>query len=227
MFVGLWTPIATATTAAVLVDLYVDARVGGSRGFFAYHHQALLTAVTALMVAAPSGRSLSLDRWLALRRAAAAGLPPPQERGALWAQRLIALQVSAVYLWSVVDKLSPDHLSGARLERIVMHHYTGSDLPTSAALSAAFVVAAWAVIAVEAALGIGLWWRSARRLLVPLGVLFHAALFLTLPVCVFSALMVLLYLAYADPDAVAATIDRLLGGPAAQVCHTPTAVRDE
>lgn len=215
--VGLRTRAATGLTAAVLVHLYVAAGTTAYARFFSHHHQALLVFLFVLLVFVPAGRSLSVDRWLAVKRAAAAGVAAPPERGPLWAQRLIALQVSAVYLWSVVDKLSLDFVTGARLERIAMELYVGSDLPEGAVVHALFVAASWAVLILEVALGVGLWSAPARRWLVPLGILFHSLLFLAVPVCVFSALMVLLYLAYAAPEAVDRAIARLVGAPAPAV----------
>ncbi|MEZ4382598.1 MAG: HTTM domain-containing protein [Nannocystaceae bacterium] len=213
VLVGLRTRLATALTAAVLVHLHLAADAVPFARFFTHHHQALLTALFVLLVFVPAGRSLSVDRWLATRRAAERGAAPPAERGPLWALRLVALQVSAVYLWSVVDKLSPDFLSGARLERIAMELYAGSDLTEGTLFRGLLVAASWAALALEAALGVGLWSRRARRWLVPAGILFHAALFLALPVCVFSALMVLLYLAFAAPAAVDRAIARLVEAP--------------
>lgn len=205
MMAGLATRLATALVAAVLLHLHLSAATGGHLRFFAHHHQVLLTYVTCLMVLVPAGRSLSLDRWLAARRG-----PPPPERGPLWPQRLIALQVSAVYFWSAVDKLAPDYLSGARLERTLMDFYVGSDFFPSPALHALLIAASVLVLVLELALAVGLWSRRARRWLIPLGIALHAAFFLALPLCVFSALMVLLYLAFLDPAAVHRAIDRLL-----------------
>lgn len=205
MMAGLATRLATALVAAVLLHLHLSAATGGHLRFFAHHHQALLTYVTCLMVLVPAGRSLSLDRWLAARRG-----PPPPERGPLWPQRLLALQVSAVYLWSAVDKLAPDYLRGARLERTFMEIYVGSDFFPSPALHALLVAASLLVLLLELALAVGLWSPRARRWLIPLGIALHAAFFLALPLCVFSALMVLLYLAFLDPAAVHRAIDRLL-----------------
>ena len=50
----------------------------------------------------------------------------------------------------------------------------------------------------------------ARYLLLP-GLAFHAVIYCTLPVYTFSATMVVLYLAYFDPDDVHGFIDRLQG----------------
>lgn len=211
---GLATPLAAALTAGVLLRLYVDAHLGGpARAFFAHHHQALLTAVFVLLALAPAGRSLSLDRWRRLRREARGGPPAPPERGPLWPLRLLALQASAVYLWSAIDKLALDFLTGARLERIAMELYFGSDLPEHATFGALVVLSAWCVLLLEIALGVGLWSSDARRWLIPAGIALHALLYLAVPVCVFSALMVLLYLAYADPAAVDRALARLLPPP--------------
>ena len=57
-------------------------------------------------------------------------------------------------------------------------------------------------MALEFALALGVWRPRWHRLLLPLGVAFHAGLYVLLPVHTFSATMVLLYLAVIDPSAV-------------------------
>ncbi|WAS97287.1 hypothetical protein [Nannocystis punicea] len=63
-----------------------------------------------------------------------------------------------------------------------------------------------AVVAPELAPALGVWRARWHRRLLPLGVAFHAALYVLLPVHTFSATMVLLYLAAIDPDAVARAV---------------------
>lgn len=61
-------------------------------------------------------------------------------------------------------------------------------------------------------LAVGLWFERTHRALMPLGIALHAVLFWSLPVSTFSATMLLLYLAFVDPDRVHTTVQRLTDG---------------
>jgi hypothetical protein len=73
------------------------------------------------------------------------------------------------------------------------------------------IAASAATVALEYALAFGMLHARTRRWLVLPGLLLHAAFYIVLPVRTFSATMFVLYLAYFDPDAVHAVIDRLSG----------------
>lgn len=118
-----------------------------------------------------------------------------------------------VYLSSAFDKCNAAFLSGERLQHSLQFLYWGADPVTLPLWGPATAAAAWVVVALEVALGVGLWWGPARRWLAPAGVLLHVAFYLLLPVGTFSLTMILLYLAYADPDAVHEAIDRMVGAP--------------
>ena len=173
---------------------------------FVHHHISLLLIAVALLSLTGCGRSLSVDRWRALR----AGHAPP-ERAPRWGMWLVALQVSAVYLWGAIDKLSVGFLSGERIQHHLAWHYFGSDVPTGVWFTLGCQALALATVALELALAVGLWFSAARRWLLPAGVLFHAGLYLTLPVATFTVTMFVLYLAFLDPAAVHRGLDRLLG----------------
>ena len=59
------------------------------------------------LTATPCGRSLSLDRWRALRR----GTAPP-ERGPILGLRLITMMIGVVYLFGTESKLTWAYVSG-------------------------------------------------------------------------------------------------------------------
>ncbi|MCY1007811.1 HTTM domain-containing protein [Nannocystis pusilla] len=202
MLVGLWTRAATAAAAMVVATMYFAIGAAGGRTAWIHHHHFVLMSATVLCALTPCGRSLSLDRWRALARARRLGVAAPAERGPLLGLRLMTAQLSAVYLWSAIDKCEAGFLSGARLEQIAGFYYFGSDLPLGTALTIVSATAAWTVVALEFALAIGVWRPRWHRVLLPLGVAFHAGLYVLLPVHTFSATMVLLYLAVIDPSAV-------------------------
>ena len=185
---------------------------GHQRGVepWSHHHTTFLAVVTFLLCLTPSGRSFSLDRILAIRRAERAGLAWPREWGNLWGLRLVALQLSAIYFWGAVDKSRLAFLGGDRIEQPLMYLYFGSDHPGQW-LQVLSVAVAISTVCLEYVLTIGLWFRRLMLPLMVLGVIFHAAIYYFLPVSVFSVASVAAYLAYMPPEAVHRFFDRLLG----------------
>jgi len=206
MLVGLRSGLATAGAGLTALALVHVAGVEE----YTHHHSYLLAAATCLLALAPCGGSFSVDRWLAVRDARTRGEPPPPEQGDLWAAWLLAAQLSAVYFWSAVSQLTPAFLSGERLQQTYVALYSPSDCPHFPAFAPLMMALALAVVALELALAFGLWNRRARRWLMPAGLAFHAALYLTVPVLTLSATMVLLYLAFL-PDEVHRAVDALVG----------------
>jgi hypothetical protein len=212
MLFGLYAQIAAGATAAVLIAGANYLEGTGVGWGWNHHHVYLLTAATALLAFAPCGRSYSLDRWRALQRAAATGAPPPPERGPTWAITLIAVQVSAVYLWGAFDKSTISWLSGDKIESQLLFYTFDSDPPDVPGWRLVVLALAIGTVVTEYAMAIGLWFARARRWLVPIGIAFHVFVYTSVPVSVFSALTTVLYLAYVDPDAAHRAIDRLSGG---------------
>jgi uncharacterized membrane protein YphA (DoxX/SURF4 family) len=210
-FAGLYTRFAGAWLSLTLVVAFYHLGIRlGMRDEFHHHHTRLLIVATCLVALSPSGRSLSVDRYLDVTRAAREGRAPAPERGPLWAQRLIALQISVLYLFTAIDKTRLGFLNGARLEQIYVHLYTNSSYPDWPGFHALAVAASVVTVVLEYALAFGLWVPRARRVLVPLGVAFHLVLYYSVPLSTFTASMCLLYLAFADPERVHASIDVLL-----------------
>lgn len=212
MLVGWHARLGTLAAAAVAWVLVFGVGRSGVMFEWTHHHTTLLAYAVALCALTPCGGSFSVDRWLAVRAAAAERRPPPPERGPVWAVPLFGVLVSTVYLWGTIDKVTVAFLSGARLEQIGMSVYGSSDFVATGALHALFSAAAVGVTVLEIVLAVGLWSTRARRVLVPIGIVLHAAFYLLLPlVQTFSFTMMLLYLGFYDPDDVHDAIDALVG----------------
>jgi hypothetical protein len=209
MLVGWRAQLAAAASAMVLA--LAAARYATERNDWAHHHVYLLLASTFCIALTPCGRSYALDRWNALARAERTGLPPPLERGLVWAQHLIAVQLTAVYFWGAIDKCNAGWLSGGKLESQLLFYVFDSDPPALPGWGALVRVLSIATVALELGLAIGLWFPRARRWLIPAGVVFHVLIYVSLPVTIFSALSCVLYLSYLDPDRVHAAVDRMTG----------------
>jgi hypothetical protein len=198
MFLGLFSqPAAFVAGSVQLYGFYV---IGG--GNWVHHNTYLLAVATLLMALIPCGRSYSLSRWRGLRRGKV--LP---ERGATWALSLITLQVSIAYFWGAVDKCEAQYLSGDRLEQISLYLYFGSDYPSLPGFHHLMVAGAWGSVILEYWLAAALWLPKQRRYAIVAGILFHAMIYVVLPVSTFSVMMWMLYLAACDPDEVHRVLD--------------------
>ena len=188
---------------------------GHERGVepWTHHHTTFLAIVTFVLCLTPSGRSFSLDRILAIRRAERSGVAWPREWGNLWGLRLVALQLSAIYFWGAMDKSRMAFLGGDRIEQPLMYLYFGSDYPGEW-LHVLSIVIAVSTVSLEYVLTVGLWFRRIVFPLMVLGVIFHAAIYYFLPVSVFSVASIAAYLAYMPPSSVHRFFDRLLGSSA-------------
>ena len=217
LMVGLWTRFAAVATAATMLTLFVF--LGHVRDVepYRHHHVYLLVASTVLLALTRCGHSLSLDRMWWLYRAEGRGGAAPLERGPLFGQRLLAMQVSAVYLWATWDKLTPAFLSGERLQHVMIDRYTTSDPVTLPGFALLCTAGAVSTVVIEGGLGFGLWIPRLQRYLIPLGAVFHAMLFVLLPVGPFTINMIVLYLAFVDPAVVHRITTRLFAGEPAVV----------
>ena len=211
MVLGIFSRFSTLVTGlTILVMYFVDLSDAILRGWWA-HHIYLLGFATILCALTPCGRSYSVDRWLAIRRAQRRNEPLPEEAGNVWALRLIAIQVSSVYLWSAFDKLNIAFLSGERIQAIVMAKIYGSTFPGFDGFTTLALLIGVSTVIIEITLGIGLLIPRVRPFLVVVGFFFHGTIFILLPVFTFSATMWVLYLAYFNPDEIHKMIDKLQG----------------
>jgi hypothetical protein len=221
--IGLWTRYAVpfAAFCALYLVYYMGYLLGQED--YTHHHTTLLAWAMVWLALTPSGRSYSVDRWLALRRAERSGARAPEEQGNLWGLRLMSLQVAALYLWTAIAKCNLGFLSGARLAHYTMKFYTGSSSIDEGSMGLLFMLAAWATVALELALAVGLLFAKTRRWLLIPGLLLHGAFYALLDVSTFSVTMCVLYLSVCDADEVHRAIDRLNGYPARTGEHAASA----
>jgi hypothetical protein len=213
MFVGLWTRVSSAVSALTVAGLVYY--FGHFRGIEAWthHHTSLLMMSTVLIALTPCGRSFSVDRYLAVKRAEKHGVAPPEEHGELWGLRLIQVLLFCVYFWASVSKLSPGYLSGERMQHLLMQLYFGSTYPSWPGFALLCLAMAWGALVSEIALAFGLFVPRWLKYLIPLGILLHASFYIVFPVSTFSLNMILLYLAFVPVGWVHEGLDEMMGHP--------------
>jgi hypothetical protein len=147
---------------------------------------------------APAGAALSLDRW---RRARDSFWEFPER--APWAIRLMQVQLSVIYLFTVWIKLRGTTWNDgtAFSYSVRVDDLVRLELPTWITTSVAVSnVATYSALAVEFAMAVLVWNRRARPWVLAAGVLLHLAIEVTLRVGFFSLAMLLFYLAWLDPQ---------------------------
>lgn len=185
--VGLWTRASAVAAWLCLMSLH-------NRNVPIHNSGDILMLVMAAYLAiAPCGAACSLDRLVGVARGregqAARAIVP-------WAQRLMQLQVAAVYLCTSLSKLT-----GAQW-RSGMAAYYPLHLPDSARFPVPWVDArhlwlihalTWGAVGTELAFWTLVWVPRLRLWVLGLGVLLHLGIEYSLNIPLFSALMIASY----------------------------------
>jgi hypothetical protein len=158
----------------------------------------LLRIMAFFLLLAPSGASLSLDRWRRHRETFWEFPARPH-----WSLRLMQLQMSVIYLFTVWEKVRGEKWNDGTamsyaLRREEFARFLDPNLLTSTPLLVN--LATYGTLALEAALGILVWNRKARPWVLALGVIFHVSISLSVRIGFFTAAMLTLYLSFVPPE---------------------------
>ncbi|MEM6941315.1 MAG: HTTM domain-containing protein [Pseudomonadota bacterium] len=197
--------VSIGLLGAMILGFYGLTQMGIGLQGWNHHHVYILGIACFFLSMSDCGKSYSWDRWQALKEP---GGPLPEE-GALWGQRLIALQMSALYLWTAIDKTDRAFLSGERLEQTFVWSYSGRALEMLLLFPPLLAAMAVAVVLVEYFLAFAILTKRYRTVAVTLALPLHAVFYLLLPVSTYSATMIILYLAILDPKTVRTITDKM------------------
>jgi hypothetical protein len=156
----------------------------------------LFVLIMGLCVALPLGNVWSADRLILKKR----GLSPP--RATKWSQRLMALQVSYIYLYAFGVKFRS---SGWHDGSALYHTFASPGLvewPAELTFQPLLLALSWGTILVEMLFPILVWNRPARPYCLLVGALFHMGIEITMRIPVFSTLMVITYASYLTDEEV-------------------------
>lgn len=158
----------------------------------------LMRSITFLLIFSPCGHSLSIDSWL--------GKYFPQfarpKVWSLWCLRLIQIQLSIVYLWTVWHKLKGEAwVNGDAL-------YYATRLENLASFGIPFVFNSilimkfltWGTLLLEFSLGSLIWIENFRKPLIIMGIVFHLAIQYVMSIPFFELFMIALLINFFTPQ---------------------------
>lgn len=158
----------------------------------------LLRVMAVYLVFAPSGESLSWDRW---RRHRDAFWEFPLR--APWAMRMLQVQVSIIYVSAVWAKVAGAPWREGTATTFALRMLDQLRFPTPSFVSSSTLLTEWmtfGTLLVELSVGILVWNRRARPWVLGAGALMHLGIEISIMVGFFSIAMWCLYLVFVPPE---------------------------
>lgn len=162
--------------------------------------------ITFYLIFSPCAQKFSVDALIARKN----GLKL-RENWPVWSLRLIQIQVSVVYLWTLWHKLKGETwvdgtaiYYATRIENLKLFSvpFVLDSLPMIKALT-------WGTLLMEFGLGAMIWFSEFRKPLIAIGVIFHIGMHFVLSIPFFGISMILLLINFYTPEELKAFVDRI------------------
>lgn len=217
-------------TSAILLTVGLFTRINGlivflclvsiqQRNLFITNSGDTFLRVTGFfLMFAPAGAALSVDRLMRIWRGKEAAVIQPLSP---WAQRMIQIELSLLYFAAFCWKMKgPLWLHGAALY-YVYHLAALKRFPIPAWLLQPTIlkVGSWLALALEFSLGVLIWIKELRYILLGFGLLFHLSLEYSLNVPLFQWDVLSAYILFVDPADITRAWNWISGGVFAQRDH--------
>jgi len=164
--------------------------------WFLSSSEVLMRIVCVYMLFAPAGKSLSLDAYFAKKE----GRPWSQIHSP-WVMRLIQVQLSVVYIWTVWHKLKGDTWIDGTALYYASRLESMTNFPVPFLFDSIFFIKlmTWGTLVLELALGTLIWFKEFRKPLLVAGVLFHLGIEYTMSIPFFEIVMMVLLFTFVQP----------------------------
>ncbi len=181
------------------------------------NHPYFFLLVLLLLIFSPAGESFSVRAlFRRVSRGARGAASAVEVVAPLTVQRLIQFQVSVVYFFSALHKLTDQYLDGQVLAQLlapaILNGRVGQMLTSVLSVGTLqwfqasivrpefWIIAAWATVLLELTLPFALWIPRVRVAAMLLGIPFHLMIAYSMRVETFSTAMIATYLLFLDPD---------------------------
>ncbi len=151
------------------------------------------------LIFAPAGAALSLDRVIRIRRGKEPRTIQPRSP---WAQRMIQMQLSFMYLVAFMVKIKgASWLQGTALFYVYhLDEFRRFPIPARFFHPIVLKLGSWSALALEFSLGVLIWVKELRYYLLALGLLFHLWLEYSLNIPLFQWDILSAYVLFIDAD---------------------------
>jgi hypothetical protein len=169
---------------------------------------AMLRIFSLLLVFSRSGNVLSVDAYLS-------GSSLINDVGAPWAQRLMMIQVSIIYLYSVLSKVNNTEMwrNGTASFYIMQNRVHTANIIPDGFLTQPFVqIATYGTLLIEFMTSILIWVKELRPYCIVAGLMLHIGLEFCLKLQLFGYVMMVLLLLFLDPLMVTDCFNYLISG---------------
>lgn len=158
----------------------------------------ILRATGFFLMFAPAGAAYSVDRWLRRRRGKEGAEIPDHSP---WAQRMIQIELSLVYLMTFWAKSQGQSWVDGTALHYVHHLDQFRRFPVPAFFLDPFmvVIETWLTLAIEFALGVLVWFKELRYPVLLAGVLLHLSLEYAMNVPLFQWIMMATLVTFVYP----------------------------
>lgn len=195
------------TRASLLVALFCMVSFHQRNIWLLCSSEILMRIIMILLVCSPCGHSLSVDSLL--------GRNIPRFRRprewAPWAWRLIQIQLSVVYVWTVWQKFK----GHTWFDGTALYYATRLDsmknYPVPFVLDSMLFlkVGTWGTLILEFALGTFIWVKELRKPLILIGIAFHLGIEYMMSIPFFEYVMIILLLTFYTPEEYLAFVTRI------------------
>lgn len=164
----------------------------------------LMRVVTLLMIFSPCGNAYSIDSILGRKFET---FKRPKEWSP-WVLRLIQIQISVIYLWTVWHKLKGENWLDGTAVYYATRIEAMKNFPVPFLLDwMPFIkMATWGTILIELALGLLVWFKEFRRPVILIGIVFHLGIEYMMSIPFFEWIMISLLFLYFTPEEVRAFV---------------------
>lgn len=160
----------------------------------------LFSIVAFLGAFAPLSRRFSVDAWLAQRFGKGKSPAPADDLPSVWGQRLLGLQISYVYLNSVIAKLGNVRWRNGMALRDVLASPVFAEFPRFIDFTPLIWFLTFSTLLFELSFPVLVWFKRYRPLMLLWGIAFHAGIDAMMIIPIFSAVMIATYPAFLTDD---------------------------